>query len=184
MKILDHYNDAAHLLEELQQHSDFELKSPIDIDSIIEALGIKIKMEFGSVGDVGKIEFRENAPEITINVVENSFEPRKRFTLAHELGHFCLHRNEGKSEFVDTRTEMSRSGAYWDSYEQEANTFAAELLMPKSLIIEDGNKIISNHLKETKQEKIELEVLIELLAAHFLVSNPAMKYRLKNLGVG
>lgn len=54
---------------------------------------------------------------------------RDRFTMAHELGHYCLHRSQDY--------QLARSNAYVPSYrdpEWQANTFASELLMPNHLI--------------------------------------------------
>ncbi|ORE87144.1 hypothetical protein ATO7_08892 [Oceanococcus atlanticus] len=182
MEVKDVYEDADELFEQLVEEHGFQKVAPINVDKVAELLGIKVRYEFGPDGQVGRIEFSEGSPQVSINIFENSFEPRQRFTLAHEIGHFCLHRGEGAEEFVDTRNQMSRSGSYWDTYEYEANTFAAELLMPRDLVLRDGNKIIEKYLEETGKEKIKKEKLIDLLASHFQVSNPAMAYRLKNLG--
>ena len=58
-------------------------------------------------------------------------EGRKRFTIAHELGHFLLHRNEGpQGGFSCGQQDL----AIWDHdrnpQEAEANCFAAGILMP------------------------------------------------------
>ncbi len=50
---------------------------------------------------------------------------------AHELGHMLLHRDTN-ALFMDSRTHFCT-----DKYENEANTFAAELLIPDSLIYEN-----------------------------------------------
>ena len=56
---------------------------------------------------------------------------RKRFTLAHEIGHFVLHRKK-QHEFKCTRGMMEdfRSG----NIETEANLFAAQLLLPPNRV--------------------------------------------------
>ena len=53
---------------------------------------------------------------------------RKVFTLAHELGHHFLHNNNGR-QFVDTKNTMSEVRSN-PKEETEANSFAAELLVP------------------------------------------------------
>jgi hypothetical protein len=50
---------------------------------------------------------------------------RQRFTVAHELGHFFMH----KKPIVD-RARVLRRSLQWDRKELEANVFAAELLTP------------------------------------------------------
>lgn len=64
---------------------------------------------------------------------------RDRFTLAHELGHYLLH----SSEVTLARLGEERVQAYRDP-EWQANTFAAELLMPIDLIDTNDIDEISN----------------------------------------
>jgi IrrE N-terminal-like domain len=78
--------------------------------------------------------------EIWVNAQEaQEWPPRRRFTIAHELGHWQLHRHGGdgvycRSSVVDTDdTEGSASLA---EPEEEANAFAAAVLMPAPLIRE------------------------------------------------
>ena len=53
------------------------------------------------------------------------------FVCAHELGHMLLHK-KANALFMDSRTYFVSS-----KYENEANAFAAELLIPDSFIIEN-----------------------------------------------
>lgn len=89
---------------------------------------------------------------------------RQKFTLAHELGHYVLHKNECDS-FTDTVFFRGMSN---DNIERAANQFASELLMPKGrvdkLINECGVRNIGD------------------LATHFGVSAVAMLNRIKDLG--
>ena len=65
---------------------------------------------------------------------------RYNFTVAHELGHVCMHIMTGMREsFECGSSELSNQ--YEDPREQEANGFASGLLMPKSLIspLTDGD---------------------------------------------
>lgn len=55
---------------------------------------------------------------------------RHRFTIAHELGHYILHRNGVKMCRI---AEKESIAAYLDP-EWQANTFASAILMPKRLI--------------------------------------------------
>lgn len=107
--------------------------------------------------------------ELRPRIVFNADEPpvRQRFTIAHELGHHALgHLTPGKREWRDPK-ENFFSTAY-NPKEVAANRFAAELLMPEDAIrvaISEGTKTISG------------------LARTFHVSEVAMKFRLKNLGM-
>jgi len=55
---------------------------------------------------------------------------RRRFTIAHEIGHYVLHSREGLD-----RDDTAANFMVWNDpgEESEANTFAAELLMPEFL---------------------------------------------------
>lgn len=66
---------------------------------------------------------------ITINS-NLTYEPRKRFTIAHELGHYVLGHNR-KEVVHDNEVSMDfyKSG----SQETEANQFASELLIPTAV---------------------------------------------------
>lgn len=53
---------------------------------------------------------------------------RKRFTIAHEIGHYVL---KHKESHILKRDELSSLGT--NQQEKEANAFAAELLMPEEI---------------------------------------------------
>lgn len=58
-------------------------------------------------------------------------DSEKIVVCSHELGHMLLHKNSNVL-FMDTRTHFITT-----KYENEANTFAAELLIPDSIILEN-----------------------------------------------
>lgn len=178
------YRNAVSLLDAMQIDG-FELTAPLDIENISFRLGIRIDDDFSleAQGIIGQILFEQDTPVIKINPIENSYLPRRRFTIAHEIGHFCLHSAKSKQEFTDSQKTMSRSDSFWNRYESEANGFAAQLLMPKSLIISEGQKIIAMHKEKKSEGNITASEFTESMADRFLVSSKAMEYRLKNLGV-
>jgi len=98
---------------------------------------------------------------------------RRRFTIAHELGHFRLHRGVAihiDEDFrVNLRDEDSSKGVSWE--EVEANRFAAELLMPTGFLFQDVEKF-KNIDKQAVQN----------LARRYRVSSQSMEIRLANLG--
>lgn len=108
-------------------------------------------------------------------VEESDFELRKRFTVAHELGHYFMHGSqfEDKESIIDT-TLFRLTGSTQESKdlrEQEANEFAAELLMPYDKFTKSVNSM-----------KIKLgEVYEDVLAFDYQVSASAVKFRIKNL---
>ncbi len=101
---------------------------------------------------------------------------RRRFTIAHELAHFVLHRAISNL-FIDKgfvavfRDQRSSRGE--ERKEIQANQFAAALLMPRDLLY--------GELQESEFDLGE-EGTVEKLAERFNVSTQSMMYRLFNLG--
>lgn len=101
------------------------------------------------------------------NDINESLE-RQRFTIAHEIGHYASgHMADGRTLFRDTTETFT--GRVYQPEEVEANRFAADLLMPASLV----NSAITHHGIKTVQG----------LAQRFGVSTSAMRWRLVNLGL-
>ena len=103
-------------------------------------------------------------------------EVRRRFSVAHEIGHLELH--EGRPIIVDHlvrgRVNMrdERSSLATSREEIEANGFAAALLMPADWIAADIEGSLGVAVGKT----------VESLARRYNVSTQAVEYRLVNLG--
>lgn len=185
MTVEQKYKTAAELLAHTEAQLGFSVTSPVDVDLIAEVLGISVETDVSleQRDIVGEICFVGDVPTIRINPLQNNYGPRRRFTLAHEIGHYCLHSSTSRRGFTDSRKTMSRTESYWDSFESEANSFAAQLLMPKSLILSDGQQIINQYKELNGAKGMPVPVFIEKMADKFSVSSKAMEYRLKNLGI-
>jgi hypothetical protein len=96
----------------------------------------------------------------------NASEPRerRRFTLAHELGHWICQCLEGKMAPRYCRADDVGPDPNAKAIEREANVFAAELLMPEAEVREAFSFGLSP-------------------AGQFGVSDEAMSWRLYNLGL-
>jgi Zn-dependent peptidase ImmA (M78 family) len=144
---------------------------PVPVDTIAEHLGLEIRFA-PLAGDLYGALIRNNH-EMYIGVNSLNHANRRRFTIAHELGHFVLHKgikvHIDKDFRVNWRNDDS-SQAVSDE-EMEANRFAAELLMPIQFLTRDIEK-----LKGVGQETVVL------LARKYRVSRQAMKIRLGNFG--
>lgn len=179
------FETANDLLRAFAAANGGEVRVPIDVDAIAEFLRVRVEedpsLEQNDI--IGQIGFVGDHPVVSINPMQNSYEPRRRFTLAHELGHFCLHADKIQLGFKDSKKKMSRSLSYWDAKESEANTFAAQLLMPKELLLKHGQEIIDNYKKKNNVSSMPLPAFLQVISAKFSVSNKAMEYRLKNLGI-
>ncbi|MCI8777525.1 MAG: ImmA/IrrE family metallo-endopeptidase [Oscillospiraceae bacterium] len=97
---------------------------------------------------------------------QDDSEKRKRFTLAHELAHCCLHMDENTSEHIEFINDQANSN---DEKEYDANVFAGELLIP-----EEPLRYALENLIMPK---------VEILAQIFGVSLNVMKARLKYLKI-
>ena len=120
--------------------NDFGIDNPSEIDilDIVGALDIPIKFSSLSGCD-GRIIHGKGKSLIAINETI-AFETRKRFTIAHELGHYLMHRNDPISH-TDNMGSLSwfndKSKQKMAIQEYEANTFASELLLPTAIFTKE-----------------------------------------------
>ncbi|MEJ7784895.1 MAG: ImmA/IrrE family metallo-endopeptidase [Solirubrobacteraceae bacterium] len=111
---------------------------------------------------------------IYVNAVEAQRSPgRRNFTIAHELGHWHLHRSAGDDAHArfcrsDDVGGDARAVKLASRIEREANRFAAALLMPEPLV---------------RAQAEELRLNVRLLAGRFGVSVLAMQVRLESLNL-
>jgi Zn-dependent peptidase ImmA (M78 family) len=105
--------------------------------------------------------------------------PRRRFTAAHELGHFMLHRETMGQFRADTDATLREADEeVTDSMEREANRFAVELLMPADFCRRRAADLRRNY------GCCPRGVLVYRLASELLVSRQALRFRLQALEVG
>jgi Zn-dependent peptidase ImmA (M78 family) len=173
----------AHVLRTVKGLIDkhgIQPSTAVDVYGIARSYGIKIIEEPGADTLSGFLLRDSDADDAVIGVNKNHPLTRKRFTVAHELGHYLLHRYEGfHFDGVENglqlrfRDEKSQEGT--DVDEREANLFAAELLMPADFIRSDVQKLGTvDLLGDTKK--------LEEMAKRYKVSSQALTIRLTNLG--
>ncbi|MGX7688065.1 ImmA/IrrE family metallo-endopeptidase [Flectobacillus roseus] len=168
------------------------VEAPVDVIKLIEDF-FPIKLEEVDLGvDISGV-YMTNGESHKIGYSIRNSRQRQRFTIAHELGHHVL-KHIRKGAFVDTQQKFFTS-LYRDSnsstgeiqQEREANTFAATLLMPETLLKQEIESIMndSNFFKLTStthnDEDLNENDLIKLLSKKFDVSTQAMGLRLTNL---
>lgn len=146
--------------------------APVDIKAIFEDLGIEYDEVWmddasGSISRVGDNFI------VNVNALESA--NRRRFTAAHELAHYLLHRDllgdgERMHRHVDNLYDASEQAGdviFKRAHEIQANRIAAQIVMPKKLV----------------EEKFAATQDAGELAAEFGVSKAAMEIRLKTLGL-
>jgi Zn-dependent peptidase ImmA (M78 family) len=143
---------------------------PVDVYAIAASAGISVAEENLDDDTSGLIAIRGDRAVIAINRAHHP--NRKRFSLAHELGHYFLHRDQGKL-FVSIYRRNEVSSLATDPREVEANQFASELLMPAETI----KRRLDNSTIDPSDEDF-----VRRLASEFEVSVQAMSIRLTKLG--
>jgi len=150
-------------------------QAPVDVAEIALNLGLDVR-EGDFEGRISGFLYQDGARTV-IGINRSHGSARRRFTLAHEIGHYMLHSRT--TTFVDHATPPTvlrrdaRSSDGTDAREVEANSFAAELLMPADFIALDF---------ETVDLDIDPETLIQEFARRYDVSVQAMTIRLVRLG--
>lgn len=143
-------------------------RAPVPLPDMAVALGLIVDVDAHLPADVSGLITRERGTagdryRISINGLDSP--ARQRFTLAHEIAHFLLHREFLDSKLTDDRMYRSRLG---DTMERQANQLAARLLMPGNLVRvawDSGGRDVA------------------ALARTFDVSTQAMEIRLRELGL-
>jgi Zn-dependent peptidase ImmA (M78 family) len=164
-----HFEDEA----ELFAHKAWQtlgLEPPADLVKVASRLGIVIEeREFCPEVDGVYLRLPGGPPVIALNKSYLKPPVRRRFTLAHEIGHHLLTRRirpDRRLFFLDT--SKTRPTAL----ERACDRFAALLLMPEELVRRYFEELAAN---ETKR--------VSIMASRFGVSGWAMRRRLRELGL-
>lgn len=123
---------------------EFTQNAPVDVVSLAEALGVKVwEKPLQNISGMLKPD-PENGGKTGYSIYVNADDAltRKRFTTAHEIAHFLLHRNNDTKEFRDDI--KYRSPGVSNEMEAQANRLAADILMPRKLIRQLLDKGITN----------------------------------------
>lgn len=147
---------------------------PIDVEKIARRLDVDVRYEPFD-GELSGALYRDVDERAVLGVNNWHAEVRQRFTIAHELGHLLLHPDELFVDGVLKRDDESSLAIR--SHEIEANAFAAELLMPRKLVLAEINDLLATNAAPDPKR------LIEHLARLFDVSEQAMQFKLVNLGL-
>lgn len=146
---------------------------PVPVEQIARRLGAQITYE-SFEGEISGMLYRDRGTTV-IGVNSRHAPTRQRFTVAHEIGHFLIHK--GQPVFIDRFVRVNLRNGESNPEEVQANAFAAELLMPRAMVRDAINNALSGRRDITPQE------VVSVLAARFEVSAAAMQYRLINLEV-
>jgi hypothetical protein len=142
----------------------FQQRAPIDVKWMAGQLGINV-WELSLPERISGKLFRDSthggSSGFSIGINASEGMRRKRFTIAHEIAHYLLHRDLITDGVLEDDT-LYRSGLSTRE-EKEANQLAADILMPYRLINDLSVQGITS---------------VSDLAKHFKVSQAAMQIRL------
>lgn len=138
-------------------------KAPVNLEGMAGEMELEVSYEVLADDIAGKIERLPSSGRYRITVNQTHVPARRRFTLAHEIAHFVLHRDligDGVTDSALYRSKLS------SPLEQQANRFAADLLMPARLV---------------RKKHREGVVAYADMAAAFDVSAEAMRIRMRQV---
>lgn len=140
---------------------------PVSPVMVAQHLGVEVYNAGFKRPDVSGMLMKRAGEDAKIYLNRGHHDNRKRFTCAHEIGHYVKHAKHDSDNwaYVEHRDSLSATGS--DQNEREANAFAAALLMPADRVRREWKKTPSH----------------AALAVRFGVSVEAMGHRLRNLGI-
>ena len=164
-KIVDEFEE---LTENILINNDM-FKVPVDVVKIAKLNSIKVYEGNLDKSVSGAIRYNKEKNYFEILVNKNDTRQRKRFTIAHEIGHFFLHKEILMSDeiHIDIMYRMPNEDEEQKRREKDVDYFAGALLMNKTLLTKMYNE--NNTITE--------------LAEIFDVSVSAMTVRLDILGL-
>lgn len=148
----------------LKKIREQQQECPVKAFNIVNAFGIDAYETTKFTNDISGLIKRVEDDRYVICVNEDHPVTRKRFTIAHEVAHYCLHKDDIGDGLIDDY--LYRSGLS-SAKEREANRLAGEILMPLHLLEEHDYK---------NKKAFELALI-------FNVSEAAMSIRLRQLGI-
>jgi hypothetical protein len=139
---------------------------PVKVGELANELGLKVIRAPMPPKISGLIQpSADSSAGFEIRVNKYEMPERQRFTVAHEIAHYLLHRDDIGTGVVDSI--MYRSNLT-SRKEAEANRLAADIVMPARVVSRELERLGGRQSDEAVQK----------LASMFRVSVPAMKVRL------
>lgn len=159
------FREIESCAEEIARQFGYD-RTQISVSDFARRLGADIRISddrtMKELAESGSLKVR-GLGDFTIILASFTGELRNNFTIGHELGHYFLH-----SGYPDNVKPIYAPRLGTDRVEQQANRFAAGLLMPRDEFIEMAAELNNSPVR---------------LAGYFRVSPVAAEARLKSLGL-
>lgn len=159
------------MVDILKLLSQYKKSAPVNVEGLIREIGIqldsKADLDQKISGEIALLD--SGIYKISANKNEHYY--RRRFTMAHELGHYLMHKDLIGNGVDDSKKYRStEDGSFYNTaiekiHERQANEFAVNLLVPIDLLTEEAKKNSD----------------IEHLSRLFQVSKASMQIRLQSL---
>jgi Zn-dependent peptidase ImmA (M78 family) len=150
-------------------HQNKWIDGEVPLEEIAKTAGIK-EIKYSPLNSFeGTLLANENKTEGVIIVNSNSRHHRQRFTLGHELGHFMIPRHGHKMQCSknDLVAQPTKTMSATLSIEVEANQFAAEILLPRSLLKKSSDFINKPSIDAIKSIASKFNVSFQASAVRF-----------------
>ncbi len=173
----------------------------VDLSRICDEMGIELKFqeEISAYAQANEILGRANFTGKKIYIYPHGNKGRERFTLSHEIAHFCLQHGQVLASETTIKDDLTLGTGEADQsdilrkLEIQANLLASSLLLPKDHFIEKADEFRINiygaqnrgHgyiFVDDQPDKISnFSYLLDELSNYFGTSRKASEIRLKKL---
>jgi Zn-dependent peptidase ImmA (M78 family) len=123
----------------LKHHPNWTV--PVPVEELAREVGIIDLVDLEVDGFEGALKTDIEKTQGIILIKTGVREDRRRFTIAHELGHFLMPSHRGNGQCTSKDLHESGQGGEHRRQEAEANRFAAGLLMPSSWFTRDMSRL-------------------------------------------
>jgi hypothetical protein len=168
---MNHNYLRPHRMEELSEQAEYYAEtycaqSPVILpQDIAAAIGLSYSLnDYGNAFD-GRLEYKGGHFHAFLNSrgKDHLFNPRTRFTFAHELGHYLIEEHRNALLQPGTKPHASFTNFLSDNMaEMEADFFAGSLLMPKGRMLRDTER---RKFEFTLVDEIALKYNVSITAA-------------------
>lgn len=172
-----------------EYHPSFEL--PIPIEQIVDVkIGLDIVPINNLYRDFGLSGYltRDCSAIFVDEFQTDNYEEKYRFTLAHEIGHYVLHKSfyenlpfEAPDEYVAWRASVPPQDMSW--FETHGDWFAGHVLVPTNRLKEICLKVVSKYQDRFSEFKTIPDDIWSYIsnevAPHFEVNPPVVEIRIK-----
>lgn len=154
----------SHRIEDrdLQILRTFTTDTPVKVGALATALGLRVVIATLPLNISGLIQ--PNGDNFIVKINRFESKERQRFTIAHEIAHYLIHRDRINSGIVDSVLYRSTLSS---RMEAEANRLAADIVMPSQSV----SAAMAKHSNRRSED------IIAELAEEFGVSKQAMTIR-------